>query len=77
ASAAPGGGTAVDPAPGAPAHEHPGAVPAYGPDAGAHSHDRALGPASLRPARERGEPGWRPGVVGQPPVGEPDWAVFV
>ncbi|MYU36507.1 type 2 lantipeptide synthetase LanM [Streptomyces sp. SID8358] len=76
ASAAPGG-TALDPALGAPAHEHPGTLPAYGPDAGAETHDRALGTASLLATRERGGPWWLPGVVGQPPVREPDWAVFV
>ncbi|MFE8006106.1 type 2 lanthipeptide synthetase LanM family protein [Streptomyces sp. NPDC057418] len=54
-------------------------------------HDVPAGPAStggperahtpdtrgLPGPREHGDPWWLPGVVGQPPAEEPDWAVFV
>ncbi|SCD34253.1 hypothetical protein GA0115239_10081, partial [Streptomyces sp. BpilaLS-43] len=55
ASAAPGG-TAVGPALGAPAHEHPGTLPAYGPDAGAEPTTGRSAPRPSSPPVERGGP---------------------
>ncbi|WP_326697588.1 type 2 lanthipeptide synthetase LanM [Streptomyces sp. NBC_01754] len=61
----------AEPAPHSPAPEP------HDPAAGSATHDRAPGPALLLGGRESGDPWWRPGVVGQRPAEEPDWAVFV